>query len=157
IPGSSARRSSAPRARRAGCAVSWTSCTSIPAASVTSRPTRAAPGGREAAGRARPLEKPEERPVLDAPARTAAVTDGLSTAEATRRLARDGPNEVASERRFWALRALLGFAGSPLVLILLVASVVSALVGQVLDAALIALMIVLSVGLDFVQLYRSEQ
>jgi P-type Mg2+ transporter len=49
------------------------------------------------------------------------------------------------------------FPTNPLVLILLAASLVSGLLGEVLNATLIALMVVLSVGLNFVQVFRSEQ
>ena len=44
-----------------------------------------------------------------------------------------------------------------LVLILLVASLVSGVLGEVLNAALIAAMVVLSVGLNFYQVFSSEQ
>jgi Mg2+-importing ATPase len=95
---------------------------------------------------------------VTAPAPIAPISArGLSAAEAARRLARVGPNEVASGRQLWVLRTLLGLVGSPLVLILLAASIVSGLLGESLNAVLIGAMIVLSVGLDFVQVFRSEQ
>src|SRR3954452_4973355 len=81
----------------------------------------------------------------------------LMTVEATRRLDRFGPNEVETSRRFWALRTVLQFATNPLVVILLIASLVSGLLGEALNATLIAAMVVLSVGLDFYQSYSSEQ
>jgi magnesium-transporting ATPase (P-type) len=46
---------------------------------------------------------------------------------------------------------------NPLVLILLAASVVSGIVGEALDAAIIVTIVLLSVGLDFFQSFRSEQ
>src|SRR5690242_7538486 len=52
---------------------------------------------------------------------------GLPTAEACRRLAAGTPNEpTAAQQQPW-IRAVLGFFANPLVLILLVASLVSAL------------------------------
>ena len=78
-------------------------------------------------------------------------------AEAAARRATFGPNEVESGRRFEAARTLLRFLSSPLVLILLAASIVSGFLGEPLNAALIALMVMLSVVLDFVQVYRSER
>jgi Mg2+-importing ATPase len=87
----------------------------------------------------------------------ASASQGLSADEAKRRLAQYGPNEVETGGRLWALRALLGFLLNPLVLILLVASLVSAALGEVTDATLITLMIVLSIGLDFAQVFRSQQ
>jgi P-type Mg2+ transporter len=87
----------------------------------------------------------------------ATCSGGLTSAEAAERLARFGPNEVERGRRFWALRTLLGFFANPLVLILLVASLISGLVGEAVNSGLIALLVVLSVALDFLQVFRSEQ
>src|SRR5262252_2098559 len=82
---------------------------------------------------------------------------GLSSAEAQRRLAAVGPNEPARRRRGAALGALLTFLANPLVLILLAASGVSALLGDLVNAVLIALMVLLSVLLNFLQTYRSQR
>jgi hypothetical protein len=54
---------------------------------------------------------------------------GLSGAEAARRLARRGPNQLEGRRRASAGRALLGQLRSPLVLLLLVAAAISLGVG----------------------------
>lgn len=86
-----------------------------------------------------------------------AAGHGLSSAEAARRLRQFGPNTVETGRRFWLFRTLLGLALNPLVLILLAASIISGLVGEAINATLIVLMIVVSLGLDFFQMYRSEQ
>jgi P-type Mg2+ transporter len=82
---------------------------------------------------------------------------GLSSAEAERRLGEVGPNEIETGDRFRLLRAGIAFSSNPLVIILLVASLVSGVLGEALNATLIALMVVLSVGLNFVQVFRSEQ
>jgi P-type Mg2+ transporter len=82
---------------------------------------------------------------------------GLTSAEAAARLARFGPNEVETGRRFRVLREGLGFLANPLVLILLVAAVISGFLGEALDAAIIVLVVMLSVALDFFQVFRSEQ
>jgi P-type Mg2+ transporter len=82
---------------------------------------------------------------------------GLSSAEAAARLATRGANELAPPPRFEALRELLRYLANPLVLILLVASVVSAAFGQVVSAVIVALMLILSVTLNFTQAYRSQQ
>src|SRR5712691_6297780 len=82
---------------------------------------------------------------------------GLTSAEAQRRLAEVGPNEQAQRRRGAALSALLAFLANPLVLILLVASGVSVLLRDMVNAVLIALIVVLSVLLNFVQTYRSQR
>jgi P-type Mg2+ transporter len=82
---------------------------------------------------------------------------GLTSAEAARRLGEVGPNEVATGDRFRLLRAGIAFSSNPLVIILLAASLVSGVLGEALNATLIALMVVLSVSLNFVQVFRSEQ
>ena len=63
-----------------------------------------------------------------------ATERGLSSAEAAARLQTLGPNELAPPRRFEGLRELLRYFANPLVLILLVASVVSAAFGQPVSA-----------------------
>ena len=81
---------------------------------------------------------------------------GLTTAEAEARLERWGPNELAPPRRFEAVREIARFLVNPLVLVLLLASAVSAAFGQVVSSAIIALMVILSVVLNFTQAYRSQ-
>ena len=89
---------------------------------------------------------------------TAGATDrGLSSQEAAERLETWGANELAPPRRFEAARELLRYIANPLVLILLVASAVSAAFGQVVSAVIVAVMLVLSVVLNFTQAYRSQQ
>jgi Mg2+-importing ATPase len=83
--------------------------------------------------------------------------EGLSSAEAGIRLRTLGPNELAPPRRLEALRELLRYLANPLVLILLVASGVSAALGQPVSATIVALMLVLSVALNFTQAYRSQR
>jgi Mg2+-importing ATPase len=82
---------------------------------------------------------------------------GLSTTEARLRLAKIGPNEPASSRRTSGLTQILFLFVNPLAIILLIASAISAAVGQVLNASIIALMVLLSVALNFVQTYRSQR
>ena len=82
---------------------------------------------------------------------------GLTSEEAGARLRRVGPNEPAPPRRFEALRELARFLLNPLVLILLVASAVSAAFGQVPSAVIIACMVLLSIVLNFTQSYQSQR
>jgi len=82
---------------------------------------------------------------------------GLSAAEARERLVQFGPNELTSARRLTGLRQLLSFFANPLVIILLIASVISAFVGEPVDAAIIALVVLLSVALNFIQTSRSQR
>ena len=85
------------------------------------------------------------------------TSHGLTSTEAAARLARYGPNEVETSRRFRVLREGLGLLGNPLVLILLAAALVSGFLGQPLDAGIIVLVVSLSVALDFFQVFRSDQ
>lgn len=82
---------------------------------------------------------------------------GLSAQEAQERLALNGSNEPARSRRFATLRQLLSFLVNPLVIILLTASVISAVLGEQLNAAIIALLVLLSVAINFIQTYRSQR
>jgi Mg2+-importing ATPase len=86
-----------------------------------------------------------------------ATAGGLTSTGARARLLEHGPNEVESGQRYWALRAFLGMFLNPLILILLAASVISGLTGDALNATLIALMVLLSVALNFFQMFQSQQ
>jgi Mg2+-importing ATPase len=80
---------------------------------------------------------------------------GLSSFEAEMRLAQCGPNEPGVRRRSPLLQ-LLPLLGNPLAVVLLVASGLSALLGETVDAALIGGMVVLSVTINLVQTWRSQ-
>src|SRR5689334_2039894 len=82
---------------------------------------------------------------------------GLTSAEAARRLAAYGPNEPAPVRRLSAVVQLLHLFANPLVVILLVASVIAASLGQGVDALIIVTMVVLGVSMNFWQSYQSQQ
>jgi len=82
---------------------------------------------------------------------------GLSGAEAAERLKRFGPNELAREDRASALALFLGQFKNVLMLILLAAIALSALVGEVVDAAIIGLIVVFCAILGFLQEFRAEK
>jgi Mg2+-importing ATPase len=86
----------------------------------------------------------------------AARIDGLDSAEAERRLERFGPNEPAHAHRS-PLSHLMPLLGNPLALVLLVAAGLSALLGETVDALLIAGMVAFSVGMNLVQTWRSQR
>ena len=67
----------------------------------------------------------------ECPAGEPEAVTGLTATDARERLARFGPNEIESGQRFLVLRTLLQFMANPLVLILLVASLVSGLLGEI--------------------------
>jgi Mg2+-importing ATPase len=80
---------------------------------------------------------------------------GLTSADAARRLAQYGPNEPVRVRRLSAVRQLVRLFATPLVAILLVAAILSATLGQRTDAGIIVTIVVLGVGLNFWQTFRS--
>jgi Mg2+-importing ATPase len=82
---------------------------------------------------------------------------GLTSSEAKLHLAKFGPNEPATAKRSATVFQLLLLFANPLAIILLAASVISAALGEVLNATIIALMILLSVALNFIQTYRSQR
>jgi Mg2+-importing ATPase len=82
---------------------------------------------------------------------------GLSGKEARRLLAQVGPNEPAPARRRSGLKSLLLLFANPLVAILLVAALASALVGDYVNASIIVVIVLLSIALNHVQTARSER
>ena len=85
-----------------------------------------------------------------------AAPNGLTTAEAARRLQQDGPNAIGGGGRRTRLAILAAQVASPLVLILVGASLVSLVVGDVINASIILAIVVMSAALGFVQEARSE-
>ena len=85
------------------------------------------------------------------------TVDGLSSSEARSRLKRYGPNQVRDQRHTPLVWQFLRRFRNPLVLILVAASIVSALTGDIPSFGIIASMILLSVTLDFVQEHRAGQ
>ena len=86
-----------------------------------------------------------------------AKSTGLTQVEAKRRLAQFGANEPLRVKRSSPLFQLLILLGNPLAIILIVASVISAALGQVLNASIIITMVLFSVALNFIQTYRSQK
>ncbi len=86
-----------------------------------------------------------------------AQTLGLSSAEAAQKLAQLGANEPATKREQGVFGQLLALFANPLVIVLLIASFISGLVGDPINATIIVLIVLLSVALNFVQNYRSQQ
>jgi Mg2+-importing ATPase len=86
----------------------------------------------------------------------ATAATGLSVAEANARLTRFGPNLFRERREKSLLLQYLTRFKNPLVIILLVASAVSAFSGEVTNFFIISFIVLLSVTLDFVQEYRAN-
>ena len=81
---------------------------------------------------------------------------GLSRQEAEERLHKFGLNDPSPGKRGALLAELASLFLNPLVIILLVAIVISVAVGQVTDAAIIFVIAMLRVAINFVQTYRAE-
>lgn len=82
---------------------------------------------------------------------------GLTTDAAVERLSEFGPNEPSAAVRNGPAAQLLSLLANPLVLILLLASAVSAALGETTSAALIVLIAGLGVALSFMQTFRSQR
>ena len=83
-------------------------------------------------------------------------TSGLTTAEAAARLAEDGPNTIGGGGRRTLAAILVAQVASPLVLILVAASLVSLVVGDAVTAAIILAIVAMSAALGLIQEARSE-
>jgi cation-transporting P-type ATPase F len=82
---------------------------------------------------------------------------GLSDDEAQRRLRTDGENRLTAKRGVPAWRKLLEQFLEPLVVILILAAVVSILLGDTADAAVIAGVVLVNSVIGFLQEYRAEK
>ena len=90
------------------------------------------------------------------PAETVGMT-GLTSQEAAKKLQELGPNDPAPAPRRSAFLDFLRLFLNPLVMILLIAASISAFVGERVDAGIIIVIVLLSVGIDFGQTYRSTR
>jgi Mg2+-importing ATPase len=95
-------------------------------------------------------------PLDDVLAAVDGTTTGLSTTEADRRRRLTGPNAIAVHHaRLWPV--VYAQVRSPLLLLLLAAASVSYVVGERTDAAIIGVIVALSVGLGVVNEYRAAR
>ena len=77
------------------------------------------------------------------------TSNGLTSEEANRRLRLHGANSLDQEHRFAALVSFIGFFASPLVIILLIASIVSLVLGEHIGGLIIIAIVMFSVLLNF--------
>lgn len=82
--------------------------------------------------------------------------DGLSTADAKQRLQQFGPNALKAREKATALRLFLHQFESPIVLMLLFATGVSAVVKDWVDALIILAIVLGSAVLSFIQEYNAS-
>ncbi len=83
--------------------------------------------------------------------------EGLKSEEAATRLARYGPNVFTTHRQRALFLEFLARFRNPLVILLLAASGISALTGEVTSFFIISLIVLMSVTLDFIQEHRAGQ
>ncbi|HEV3216059.1 MAG TPA: magnesium-translocating P-type ATPase [Vicinamibacterales bacterium] len=83
-------------------------------------------------------------------------SSGLAAADAEERLQRDGPNEIAREKRRSPIIRLLLTVRNPLVVLLSVLGLISFLTGDISGTLVILTMVVLGVALRFVQETRAD-
>jgi len=82
---------------------------------------------------------------------------GLTTAEAKRRLEQYGSNEIIQLKKKSAPLEFLSHFKSPVTIILVIAAIISAFVGDPVDAGIILFIVIVSVSLDFTQEFRAEK
>ena len=82
---------------------------------------------------------------------------GLSAADAARRLAEFGPNEIQREQATSPLTLLARQFSSPVIWLLLGAAIISALFAEFLDAGAIGAIVVVNAVIGFLQEHRAER
>ncbi|MDH4452303.1 MAG: cation-translocating P-type ATPase [Verrucomicrobiota bacterium] len=82
---------------------------------------------------------------------------GLSSEEAAKRLAADGPNELTEGRRISPFQILLTQFKSLIIWILIVAGIISGVLGDAIDAIAILAIVVLNAVIGFYQEYHAEK
>lgn len=76
---------------------------------------------------------------------------GLDLREAQERLQREGPNEMRAPRKKTPIESFLGQLNDPLIYVLIVAAVVSVLLGEVSDAVIIGVVVVMNAVVGMLQ------
>lgn len=94
-------------------------------------------------------------PLTEPQAELATDAAGLSSAEARLRLAKFGKNLFRDHQQKSLILQFLSRFKNPLVILLLVASAISAFTGEMTNFIIISVMVLLSVTLDFVQEHRA--
>lgn len=85
------------------------------------------------------------------------LNQGLTDTEAKSRLGVYGPNEIEETKKISPWKLLLSQFKETLILILIAAAVISILIGEAIDSAVILAIVLASAGLGFYQEYRAEQ
>ena len=130
------------------------------------RPVRGAPGASAAPPHPSPFQRDAPMMTDLSPSHAIAVEtvldhlgtppEGLSTTEAARRLAAHGANALPAPPQRGVLRRLAGQFGNLLVIVLIVASGVTLLLGHPVDTAVILGVVVINALIGFIQEGRAE-
>ncbi|MDP1774550.1 MAG: calcium-translocating P-type ATPase, PMCA-type [Methylobacter sp.] len=83
--------------------------------------------------------------------------NGLNYQEAKARLEAYGPNAIKEQRRRGPIRMFFGQFADFMIIVLMLASIVSGLLGEVTDTVAIVVIIVLNAIIGFIQEYRAEK
>ncbi|MCC6042941.1 MAG: magnesium-translocating P-type ATPase [Candidatus Verstraetearchaeota archaeon] len=105
---------------------------------------------------------PSAEEILTSPAeglleRLGTSTTGLTSKEAEERLKLFGYNELVGRKKRTAVVEFLSHFKSPLVVILIVAGLISGLLGEVKDSIIVLVIVMFSVSLDFYQEHKAER
>jgi Ca2+-transporting ATPase len=82
--------------------------------------------------------------------------NGLTSADVHKRLAEYGPNEIIEEKGTTKITLFFYQLKSPLIAVLLVATLISLLIGNLIDAIVIGAVIIINTNIGFFQEYKAE-
>ncbi len=85
------------------------------------------------------------------------VETGLTTADANGRLIQNGKNELVEGEKRKPFDIILDQMKEPMVIVLIIAAIVSGLLGEFIDVTVILLIVILNAAIGFSQEYRAEQ
>ena len=88
--------------------------------------------------------------------RLGTTRDGLSAADAAGRLNEYGPNQVREHGRLTRTRVLVNQIRNPLLLVLVFAAVASAITGEWVDAVIVVVIVLATVGIGYAREYHAE-
>ncbi|MEY4310120.1 MAG: hypothetical protein RLZ71_46 [Actinomycetota bacterium] len=87
---------------------------------------------------------------------TRGTLSGLSSEDAANLLLRDGPNEVAREKRKSFVMQALGVLAEPMLLLLLVAGAINFVIAEPLDGAMLMFFVLVVIGISIAQERKSS-